>query len=248
MANLTDRMPLTQGTVGVYNNPANPSAIGAVADFATEAVSGYVQLRRDESERLRSQRAAADKKETQAAAYDAIKGYGQAVDVANTSAQQQQQIQQASDAAASPLTQLSAASVDLPTQDGGVFTVPAVAPDAVEKNATRAGRDIQNVVAAVDQGRMPPISLKAALNGKFNQLLDQHPTQAENILDIWKKMGIDTTLFREGKDLGDQLDFQREQGQASQDDDRKFMQKAYEVASKPCVRHTNSSWPLTLLT
>lgn len=236
MADLTARMPLTDGTVRVYDNPANPSMAGAFVGLASEAISGYADIKKQMSADAARQAAEKRRQRQEDSSYAAIKGYNQAVDVANTSGQQAA----AAQTALSPLEQLSAPPVELPSatittqgvKDQGVFTVPAVAPEAVVKNATMAGREVSNVMAAVDQGRMPPISLKAALNGKFNQLVDQFPDQAENILDVWKKMGIDTTLFREGKDLGDQLDEDREAKQRSAEDTRKFEQHMFEMGAE----------------
>jgi hypothetical protein len=231
MAQLTDRLPLTDGTNKVYDIPASPSALGAVAGFATDALKGYENLRQDMAETSRQRRIEEEKRRKADATYAAVKGYNEAVDLSNASNEQISTAQATSQQALASPDQLSAPAVDLPSQDG-VFTVTAVAPEAVTKNATRAGRDITNVMAAIDQGRMPAISLKAALNGKFNQLIDQHPDQAEQILDIWKKMGIDTTLFREGKDLGDQLDEDRESRQRGDEDQRKFQQHMFEVGAE----------------
>lgn len=237
MAELTERLPLTEGTNKVYDIPASPSVIGAVAGFAADTLSGYMQIRRDESERKRREKEAADKAREKEAAYSAIKGYGEAVDLANRSAATTDTERQGSVEQLQGLTSdtagLTSGSVDaaLNAPAGEVFSQASINP-SVAAAAQQSGTDIKNVETAVQQGRMPAISLKAALNGKFNQLIDQYPDQAENVLDIWKKMGIDTTLFREGKDLGDQLDETREARQRQTEDERKFTQHAFEIGAE----------------
>src|SRR5688500_13054432 len=80
MADLTARLGLTEGTNRVIDDPANPSAIGAVLDFAKDAISGYSSLKEDLARKKQSQRAA-EEKTTQAriafevtGAHDAARG------------------------------------------------------------------------------------------------------------------------------------------------------------------------------
>src|SRR5258705_12466729 len=85
MAQLTTQLPLTQGTNKIYDIPAPPSTLGAVAGFATDVLNGYMKVRQDESERKRSEAAALEKKRNKDSTYAAVKGYGEAVDLTNRS-------------------------------------------------------------------------------------------------------------------------------------------------------------------
>ena len=234
MAELTDRLPLTDGTNRVLDMPATPSTLGAVLGFASDALDGYMNLRREETEKRRQRKKDEDAAREQAAVFDAIKGHDAAVDLVNQSARGFVAAQQSLN---TPIAtaELGPEGVRVPntveTDTPGVFRVEDIDP-SLQKAASTTGNEIINISAAIDQGRMPPITMRAALSGKFNQLIDQYPDQAEKILDIWKKMGIDTTLFREGKDLGDQLDENREAGQRQAEDERKFNQGMFELGAK----------------
>lgn len=229
MADLTARMPLTDPTSRVMDAPAKPSMLAAGLNFAADAIGGYMDLRRQQADDKQRAAAAAEKAQEKSASLAAIRAPQEAVDLVNTSFGRFQ--------AASGNVEDNAGSVssigDIAKTAGdstGVFTdnKPIVDPQ-ITKTIQRIGGEVKNVGAAVEQGAMPPISLSAAMNGKFNQLINQFPDQAEHILDVWKKMGIDTTLFRPARDLASDEDFAVAQRHAQESDDRQFEQKMFET-------------------
>lgn len=217
MADLTSRLPLTEGTNRVIDDPANPSFIGAAADFASQALSGYAQLKQDESKR-KADKAASDKAAAEAAiAYDvtgAPAAAAQVVAQSNTARMVGQAAQEswAPDMTARPLSDFDV--------DTGMFRETDV-PASLEKEARRSALQGMSIVTAVEQGKMPEITMNSALNAKFRELREKYPDHTEYLLDVWKKTGLDANLFTEAKDAQDWHDYERESAQTKVTEDRK---------------------------
>lgn len=223
MAKLTDTLPLTQGTNRVIDDPATPSAVSGVLGMLSTGLETYVGYQQERAERKRKESLEAEKKRKSDATYDAIMGYDRAM--ASTSPGGYPSL----DPRTAPVTQEEVDAENPALANNPVFknAEPSVDP-ALEKEAVRRGEFVQSIAAAVEQSRMPAISLTTALNKEFRAVLNRFPDQAEQVLDTWKKMGIDTTLFREGRDAADWADEERESQQRQNEDERKFEQTMFE--------------------
>lgn len=207
MADLTARLGLTEGTNRVIDDPASPSGIGAALDFAKDAIAGYSSLKDDLSRKAQSRRAA-EEKSTQAriafdvtGAHDAARGDVMASQQARITAQQ-------------PVAEEVPSNKPL----GSIFeeAPPGVSP-AMERDIVGGAQKAMSVVTAVQQGRMPEITMNSALNARFRALREKYPEHTEYLLDTWKKTGLDTNLFTEGKDAADWHEYEREAQQKALD-------------------------------
>ncbi len=225
MADLTARLGLTEGTNRVIDDPANPSAIGAVLDFAKDAISGYSSLKDDLSKKKAATRAA-EEKATQAriafdvtGAHDAARGDVVSSTAARAAFEQQSQPGYGEDAPPSnkPL--------------GSLFEeAPANVSPAMERDVVGSARQAVSVKTAVEQGRMPQISMTSALNARFRALREKYPEHTEYLLDTWKKMGLDEALSLEMKDAVDEREYEREAAQRLRDTKAADRNKAIETA------------------
>lgn len=219
MAKFDERMPLTDGTNRVIDDPDSPSWVGAAADFATQALTGYMNLTND----MRSS-AAAKKKADEDAAQASI-----AYEVAGSNDRSTAAV---ANARSEFLASLEPA--DVPVQDTGslandnpqitvgpneldgtgVFSAGAIeASPVLRREVSVAAQRAANFKAAEEQGKIPSISFTAAMNADFRRLRDKYPDQVPFIIKMYKDMGIDAGLFPEAKDAADEHNFQRESGQ-----------------------------------
>jgi hypothetical protein len=224
MANLTASLPLTQGTNRVIDDPAGPSVFSGVLSTLSSGLEAYAGYQQERSKRKKLEAAEAEKKRKTDATYDAITSYDRAVDATTGGGYL------TTDPRTAPLSQEEVDAENPALAMHPVFQdeKPASSNPALEREAARRGEFVQSIAAAVEQSRMPAVSLTTALNKEFRATLNRFPDQAEQVLDIWKKMGIDTTLFREGRDAADWADETREGQQRQIEDDRKFEQAMFE--------------------
>lgn len=237
MADLTERLPLTQGTNRIIEDPAGPSFLNTALDFASDTLGTYLSVRDD----IAKDKAARKKQEDEArekAAQQGVIGalYGAQDDVvagANATRERAVNDQALSDAVVGSVDR-SMPSFEFNAATGEVFRgedTPMENP-AAKRAAERAGTDLGNVIAAVDQGRMPPISLEAALNGRIRKLFEEYPDQTEVILDILKKTPGADVVFQKIEDVADWGDFRRERDQNGIEANDKFEQSMYEVGMR----------------
>ena len=135
----------------------------------------------------------ADAKETKAAVFDASVGAFDAINYPTSN-----------DVQADPTL-----ATDLSSQDSGDPTDPTSAlfagpsgamPTQAEVDAARATSELGSVVAAVEQGSMPSISLPARINKKYLELIAQHPNDVDKINAVWKERGLDSFITRQATD------------------------------------------------
>lgn len=219
MADLSGRLPLTEGTNRVIDDPAGPSSMGAIASFISSALEGYDAIKRDVSV----------KKEEAAKARD--KAVKNDIFMQSVVAQDRAVSSVVSSTSAAVANQADSVSVPKPGPDPATLDPLAPAPEAaVVKAATTTGQEIKNVQTAVEQGRMPGISLEAAMNAQFRKIIENHPDNVEFVFDTWKKLGIDVMLFRQTKDYADWADHEREAEQSAQLEEQKFRTSVINVA------------------
>lgn len=195
MADLTSRQPLTDGTNRIIDDPATPSAIPGILSWATGTMEAFGNLAEERATRKANKKKEAEKArklETQAGVMGAV--YGAQDDVARN-AGRQAVIDDGAKAAAdleaageldTPFAQMTMQTLN--TTTSAVFEETVTLPEDIIKKVRLAGDEITRVAAAVEQGRMPPISLKTALNTRVRALFDKYPDQAENILDMLGKV------------------------------------------------------------
>lgn len=238
MADFTSRMPLTEGTNRVIADPAPVNGLATAVNWVTEALGGYTQLRSDEAARKRQAAAEAEKAMQKNITHEAFTSVWAAENAVLTNAAPETPTTAGAveldpdPTSGSLLAQVPATAAAVFNDPTGVGPMEAAVPDGLHKAATSAGTQLASVTAAVDQRRMPAISITAALNAQFKNLSNKYPGYEEDVLDIWKKMGVDTNLFRAGKDAGDQLEEDRESRQRSAEADRKFEQDLFELGMK----------------
>jgi rRNA maturation endonuclease Nob1 len=175
----------------------------------------------------RARRKAQEDADKQAAALGSVTAYKRAVESVNAR-DQQIMVGKAAVESTSLATPAQVGSPDINIGPDGVVEIAQPTPQAVAE-IKDAGLRGMSIVAAVEQGRLPRISLESALGTEFERLIEKHPAQVEHIMDIWKKMGIDENLFRAGRDTADQLNEDREAAQRGAEDNRKFKQQMVEV-------------------
>ncbi len=114
----------------------------------------------------------------------------------------------------------STTTVPTGTLSGNVFgnlsNNPLVGQAATD--TSRAVKDLGNMQTAVNQRRIPGISLKSAVNKTMLELMAKYPAQGATILATLKNAGIDSFLYQEGIDAQDEHDNRRETSQKYRDD------------------------------
>lgn len=227
MAKFDERLPLTQGTNRVIEDPAGPSLLGAVADFATQAIGGYVNLRQAQAaENAKKKKAEKEARDNQIYA-DVSAAPERAIGAVATT---REQFVQSLDPAQAPVEETGSlvnpdlqVSMDEITDSNGVFSVPkAQFSPALVKEVSVAAQRAANFKAASDQGRIPTITFNSAMNADFRRLRDKWgPDAVPVLIKAYKDMGLDANLFTEAKDAQDEHEFWREQGQEKIADARK---------------------------
>lgn len=241
MVDFTARQPLTDGTNRIIDDPATPSAIPGLLGLATGALDTYSNYKdsvaKDKAKK-KSDEEAARKAAASAGVVQAI--YGAKDDVTAQAASASAGTAQASamDAAMGDdlVAGLAPGAFDIQSLDtatGKVFDAGVVQMNpAVQKQVTQSTTDISNYMAAVDQGRMPAISLKSAINGRIRRLFDQYPDQAEQILDMIGKTGAKDVVFAEIGDIVADINGERTRDDKQKEDDRSFRQSMKEAGMK----------------
>lgn len=69
----------------------------------------------------------------------------------------------------------------------------------IEADVSKAAGQIKTTEAAVDQGRLPPLSRQAQVDLLFNRLLVKYPNKAHEIAAQFDKLGVASALFDELK-------------------------------------------------
>lgn len=239
MADFTERLPLTDGTNRVYDEPANPSMLGAALGFASGALDTYVNYKTEAAKDAAKRKEDQEKADKAAAARGTIQavfgGIDEVADQTTNAARAQAQVAADMEALGDQVV-AGVGGINLPTfelnqETGEVFqTGTTNINPAAERAAQTAGRDLTNIVAAIDQGRMPRISLNAAITGRVRRLLDQYPDQTEHILDVLRKTPAADTIFQHLEDYNDENDFKRERGQDAVTAEDKYRRDVIETA------------------
>lgn len=232
MAALTDRMALTDPSSRVIADPAKPSAVGAVVSFVSDTFDSFMQLSQDMS---KNKVAAAAKAKQAAEANIAYEVTGAPQRALETTVNQNQAAQESQgvlsslrDSMTTPADKASGVSTDA---SGGMFTTPpADISPGTQKEISNATNKAVSIAAAVEQGRMPHITIEAALNADFRRLREKYPQHAEYIMDMYKKSGIDSNLFTELQDAKDERNYAREAAQTKLSTEAKFQQDTIESA------------------
>lgn len=232
MANLTDRLPLTDGTNRVYEGIQGPSAIGTVADFVSSALGNYAKLKDDMAQARARKKKEDDEAAKAAIAYEAAGAPDRAVAM---TAQQNGRIIAAQAQAADQRAGIMSSGDAVPATPQfdpatNQLIQPVEPPKGVQDEIRRSATQAMSIADAVDQGRMPPITVEAALNADFRRLRDKYPEHVEYIVDIFTKMGIKDNLFTELQDAKDEREFHREEAQAAATNERVFRQTTIEAA------------------
>lgn len=206
MAQLTDRMPLTSTTNRIIEDPAPVPVLGEIASFVGNTIEGFAQLKREQATTRAARKKAEDEERDRAVTHEAFNAYYTAEDIVSQSGQ----------TAPAPVG-VPVEKLNINPETGQVFEDkgPVEVTPELQNDLTKSASRLQNVNSAVDQGRMPQVSMSAALTAEFQRLSNKYPGEEEQILDLWKKMGIDTNLFRPGRDAADQADFEREEAQSA---------------------------------
>ena len=232
MADFTSRQPLTDGTNRIIDDPATPSVIPGILGLATGALDSYSKYKDDQTARKAREKKEADEKRTrdaQAGVMGAI--YGARDDAARVPA----------DPAVSTTDDINGFSINPvpPTPEfsisgtaGEVFGEELAADPALTKKAQSAGEEVMRVASAVEQGRMPPISLKAALGGRVRALFDQYPDRVEEILDILGKTPAKDIIFSEMGDVVADIENQRSLRKSEGEATQKYDQSMFEAGMK----------------
>lgn len=226
MAKLTERLALTEGTNRVIDDPAGPSAVGALADFVSQSFDSYEQLRADMAVNKEKAKKAEEKATQAAIAYDVTGAPERAL---STAVQRDEQIIAGRSVLDNLAKNLAGGDVQVgpsgTTSDasGNVFAAPpADMPVSAQREVSSVTGRATSIVAAVEQGKMPRITIEAALNADFRRMREKYPQHAEYIMDMYKKAGIDSSLFTELQDAKDQREYEREAGQQSATSEAEF--------------------------
>lgn len=258
MAKLTDRLPLTEGTNRPIADPVPVSGLASALGFASNALEGFASLRAEEVRRKKAEKAA-EKEALEDAAYaESLKAIAGARD---SNARQNQQVIRANEANAVAPT-APAVTGDLPSGgavsddygsmvgDGpsaifekaaGVGASPA--PTALTKEASNLARKAVVMTAAVDQGRIPEVSMSSTINATFRQLLDKYPDfAAREVMKAFKDAGADANLFTEVRDAAAIEEAERD-AQAQRIKDRETMENNAVKAAVEAHGPEALAWP-----
>lgn len=218
MARMDERLPLTQGTNRIIEDPVPVSGVRTAVDFATQTLGGYVQLREDMSrEAARRKKADAEAREAQIALEVSQSPERAAASVAGARSEFLKSIE--------PTTPSVEETGSLVSEDAafqfgqsvidenGVFSQLQEVSPVLRREVNVAAQRAANFKAAEEQGRVPSITFNAAMNADFRRLRDKYPDQVAYIIKMYKEMGIDANLFTEAKDAQDSHEFEREMGQ-----------------------------------
>lgn len=93
----------------------------------------------------------------------------------------------------------------------GNYDSPLTGPMAAD--TSRAISDLNNIQTAVNQKRMPGISLPSAINKRMSELMSKYPAHGDKILSVLRGAGIESSLWREGTDEVSQHESIRESGE-----------------------------------
>lgn len=221
MAKLNQRLELTNGTNRVIEDPVPVSGIKAAVEFATEAIGGYVQLKGDIARSKAAEKAAKDEKDKASIAYEVAGAEDRTVKAVGSQGAASRAAQATLDQPAVDMTPGQFDTGNIQEEDGVFSVKPVTMSPAITTEITRSAQRGMSISAAVEQGRMPPISFNAAMNADFRRLRDKYPDQVPYILKIYKETGLDANLFTEAKDAQDEHAFERESRQGSLEDARK---------------------------
>src|SRR6476661_2265751 len=161
MADFTDRLPLTDGTNRVIDDPAGPSIVTPILQTLSGGLESYVNYREGVIADREKAKKEEEKKRTTDAQSGVIKAlYGAQDSVVDAAAgravaqqalaAQEQDFQGLIDQSVNSLPNFS-----LDTTTGQVFEAGSIPLNpVVERRTSQAISDISNFRAAVDQGRM----------------------------------------------------------------------------------------------
>lgn len=206
MAQVTDRLPLTNTTNRIIEDPAPVPVLGEIASFIGDTVEGFSSLMKERAADRAARKKAEDEARRRAVVSETF-----------TAIQNAEQMTLETPQPAAPVG-VPVERLNLNPETGRVFEGkdPVVNPD-IERDVAKSAIKLTNVDTAVNQGRMPGVSMSAALTSEFNRLRAKFPGEEEVILDLMKKAGVDTNLFQIGRDAADRHEFEREQGQEQLD-------------------------------
>lgn len=241
MADFTERLPLTDGTNRVIDDPAGPSIVTPILQTLSGGLEAYTSFKEEQAKTRAAEKLEAEKARKSSAEAGVISAlYGAQDDVTSAAvgrAQAQQTadsyLQQTSDEVLGRINLGGIDTYQLDEKTGAVFDSGKVDLNpVVEKKTSQAIGDITNFMAAVDQGRMPPISLKSAINGRLRKLFEEYPDQAENILSMINKTDAKDVVFAEIGDVVAEINGNRTLAQNQREDDRQLEQDMFEAGMK----------------
>ena len=230
MAQLTDRLPLTQGTNRVIADPGGVDVLGTLADFAGGLFEGGMAIREGIKKQNKEKKEAELEADKQQVISDAAGVEARALETTTTN--NSGPLADVSDEEMNSLLPQveSSSAVQSPLFDAADQT--ASLPETVVNEVQATGNKLINIGDAVLQKKMPPISMEAAMTAEFQRMLQRHPENMDYVLDTWKKMGLDVMLNRHIKDYADWQDHNRELAQAQESDEQKFRGSIIEMAKK----------------